>query len=138
MPKAIELANKYELDLIEVATQAVPPVCKIGDFSKYKYELEKKERLAKKNQTKTHFKEIRLSPNIDDHDYQVKLRQLIGFLEKKDKVKVTILFRGRQMEHQELGRGVMERFIADSNSQGQVEKNPVLEGRMLSTILVPK
>lgn len=100
--------------------------------------MEKKERLSKKNQTKTHLKEIRLSPNIDEHDYQVKLKQLISFLEKKDKVKVTILFRGRQMEHQELGRQVLDRFIADSNSQGQVEKNPTLEGRILSATLVPK
>lgn len=134
----MELANKYELDLIEVAGQAIPPVCKIGDYSKYKYELEKKERMSKKNQVKTHLKEIRLSPNIDIHDYQVKLKQLLGFLEKKDKVKVTILFRGRQMEHQDLGRKVMDRFIADSASTGQIEKNPVLEGRMLSVMMNPK
>jgi translation initiation factor IF-3 len=136
--KALEIANQYELDLVEVASQASPPVCRIIDFSKFKYDQEKKEREAKKHQHQVRIKEIRLKPNIDDHDYQTKVKQAIGFLKKKDKVKISLFFRGRQMEHLDLGRKVLDRFIMDMHNDAQVEKEPVLEGRIISFIAAPK
>jgi translation initiation factor IF-3 len=138
LPKALELAVQVELDLVEVAPQAVPPVCRIMDFSKFKYDQEKKEREAKKHQKQGKLKEIRLKPNINDHDYQVKLRQVIGFLNKKDKVKINMFYRGRQMEHLELGRKVLDRFIADTQNDGQIEKEPNLEGRIMYLVVAPK
>jgi translation initiation factor IF-3 len=136
--KALELAIKYELDLVEVAPQVEPPVCRIMDFSKFKYDQEKKEREAKKHQIRMRLKEIRLKPNIDENDYQVKLRQTIGFLNKKDKVKVCLFFRGRQMAHLDLGRKVLDRFISDAQQAGKIEKGSVLEGRIMSAVLAPK
>lgn len=136
--KAMELANQHELDLVEVAAQASPPVCRIMDFSKFKYDQEKKERQAKKHQRQGHLKEIRIKPNIDEHDYQVKLKQMINFLQKKDKVKLNLFFRGRQIEHMDLGRKVMDRFILDVQNYGEVEKEPTLEGRVISTVIAPK
>lgn len=136
--RALEMANQYELDLVEVAPGATPPVCRIIDFSKFKYDQEKKEREAKKHQKQGRMKEIRLKPNIDDHDYDTKLKQAITFLKKKDKVKINLFFRGRQMEHLDLGRKVLDRFITDAQSEGQVEKEPGLEGRIMSFVLAPK
>lgn len=136
--KALDLANQHDLDLVEVAAQANPPVCRIIDFSKFKYDQEKKEREAKKHQRQAHLKEIRLKPNIDDHDFQTKLKQALNFLKKKDKVKVSLFFRGRQMEHIDLGRKVLDRFIVDTRNDGQVEKDPSLEGRVMSFVLGPK
>lgn len=136
--KALAMAEQYELDLVEVAPNATPPVCRILDFIKFKYEEEKRERLAKKHQHQVHLKEIRVKPNIEEHDYQVKLRQLNSFLEKKDKVKVSLFFRGREMAHQELGRRILDRFITESTQHGAVEKPPILEGRTISMIIVPK
>ena len=136
--KALELANQYELDLVEVAPNADPPVCRIIDFSKFKYDEEKKEREAKKHQNQGKFKEIRLKPNIDDHDYETKLKQVIGFLKKKDKVKINLFFRGRQMEHLDLGRKVLDKFILDLANDGQVEKLPSLEGRIMYFVIAPK
>jgi translation initiation factor IF-3 len=138
LEKARELANQHDLDLVEVAAQANPPVCRIIDFSKFKYEQEKKEREAKKHQHQGRLKEIRLKPNIDDHDYQTKLKQAINFLKKKDKVKMGLFFRGRQMEHMDLGRKILDRFIADTQNDGQVEKQPILEGRVMFLIISPK
>lgn len=138
LQKAIELADQYELDLVEVAPSATPPVCRILDFTKFKYEEEKKERLSKKRQHQVHLKEIRVKPNIEEHDYQVKLRQLNNFLQKKDKVKVSLFFRGREMAHQELGRRILDRLIAESVQYGNVERPPILEGRTISMILGPK
>ncbi len=135
---ALEIANQHELDLVEVAPQASPPVCRIIDFSKFKYDQEKKEREAKKHQRQSRLKEIRLKPNIDDHDYQVKVKHAIGFLQKKDKVKVSLFFRGRQMEHLDLGRKILDRFIIDIQNDGQIEKEPVLEGRVISFMIAPK
>lgn len=137
-PKALELANQYDLDLVEVAPSASPPVCRIIDFSKYKYEQEKKKREAKKRQHQTRTKEIRLKPNIDPHDYQTKLKQVIAFLNKKDKVKINLFFRGRQMEHLDLGRKILDKFITDTQNDGQIEREPVLEGRVISLVLAPK
>jgi len=136
--KAQELANQHELDLVEVAPSANPPVCRVIDFSKFKYDQEKKEREAKKHQHQVRIKEIRLKPNIDDHDYQTKVKQAIGFLKKKDKVKISLFFRGRQMEHLDLGRKVLDRFIMDMQNDAQVEKEPVLEGRIISFMAAPK
>jgi len=136
--KALELAAQHELDLVEVAPQISPPVCRIMDFSKFKYDQEKKERQAKKHQRQGHLKEIRVKPNIEEHDYQVKLKQLITFLQKKDKVKLNLFFRGRQIEHLDLGRKVIDRFILDTQNYGQLEKGPTLEGRVITTVIVPK
>ena len=137
-PKALEIAGQHELDLVEVAPQVNPPVCRIMDFSKFKYDQEKKERQAKKHQKQGHLKEIRFKPNIEEHDYQVKLKQLITFLQKKDKVKLNLFFRGRQIEHLELGKKVMDRFITDIQGHGQLEREPALEGKVISTVIAPK
>jgi len=136
--KARELASQSELDLVEVAPQAVPPVCRIMDFSKFKYDQEKKEREAKKHQKTCRLKEIRLHPNIDEHDYQVKIKQAMGFLLKKDRVKVDLFFKGRQIEHMDLGRKILDRFIIDTQAEATVEKEPALEGKVLSFVLAPK
>ncbi|MFH1354913.1 MAG: translation initiation factor IF-3 [Candidatus Omnitrophota bacterium] len=136
--QALGLASQYELDLVEVAPTAKPPVCRIIDFSKFKYDQEKKEREAKKHQQQGKLKEIRLRPNIDEHDFQTKVKHAILFLHKKDKVKVSLFFRGRQMEHLDLGRKVLDKFITDTQNEGQVEKPPTLEGRIMSFVISPK
>ncbi len=136
--RALEMANQHELDLVEVASQAAPPVCRIIDFSKFKYDQEKKEREAKKHQKQGRLKEIRLKPNIDEHDFQTKVKQAIAFLQKKDKVKVNLFFRGRQMEHMDLGRKILDKFITDTQNDGQVEKEPILEGRVISLVIAPR
>ncbi len=136
--KALEIANQSELDLVEVAPQASPPVCRIIDFSKFKYDQEKKEREAKKHQKHTKLKEIRLKPNINEHDYQTKLKQVITFLKKQDKVKINLFFRGRQTEHIDIGRRLLDKFILDTQSDGQIEKDPYMEGRIMSLVVAPK
>ena len=138
MQKAQELANQSELDLVEVAPNANPPVCRIIDFSKFKYDQEKKEREAKKHQKQGKLKEIRLKPNIDEHDYETKVKQTVTFLKKKDKVKINLFFRGRQMEHQDLGRKVLDKFIIDTQNDGTLEKEPSMEGRIMSMVIAPK
>ena len=137
-PRAQELADQHELDLVEVAPSANPPVCRIIDFSKFKYDQEKKEREAKKHQRQGKLKEIRLKPNIDDHDYDTKVKQAVSFLKKRDKVKVNLFFRGRQMEHVDLGRKILDKFIIDTQNDGQVEKAPSMEGRIMSFVIAPK
>lgn len=136
--KALELAAQNELDLVEIAPSAQPPVCRIMDFSKYKYDQEKKERQAKKHQKVMHLKEIRFKPNIEEHDYHTKLQHVMDFLKRGDRVKTVMVFRGREMTHQELGRRIVDRLVADAASMGQAEKPPALEGRMIVTVLVPK
>lgn len=136
--KAQELADQHDLDLVEVAPAAAPPVCRIIDFSKFKYDQEKKEREAKKHQHQTKLKEIRLKPNINGHDYETKLKHAISFLQKKDKVRINLFFRGRQMEHLDLGRKILEKFIADTQNDAAVEKQPGMEGRIMSLVLTPK
>ena len=136
--RAQEIADQHELDLVEVAPHASPPVCRIIDFSKFKYDQEKKEREAKKNQKHGRLKEIRLKPNIDSHDYETKLKQAISFLKKRDKVKVNLFFRGRQMEHVDLGRKILDKFIIDTQNDGQLEKQPGMEGRIMSLVISPK
>jgi len=136
--KAQEIADQYELDLVEVAAQASPPVCRIIDFTKFKYDQEKKEREAKKHQKQGKLKEIRIKPNIDPHDYQTKLKQTLTFLKKKDKVRINLFFRGRQMEHLDLGRKILDKFIIDTQNDGQLEREPALEGRIMSLVIAPK
>lgn len=136
--KARALADQSGLDLVEVAPTANPPVCRIIDFSKFKYEQEKKERESKKHHKQGQLKEIRVKPNIDENDYQVKLKQTIGFLKKRDRVKVELFFKGRQIEHIDLGRKVLDRFINDTQVDGQLEKTPVQEGKMIYLVLAPK
>lgn len=134
--RAIELAQENGLDLVEVAPTANPPVCRIIDYSKYKYDQEK-ERRIKKNQHVMHLKQIRLKPNIGDGDYQIKVKQARTFLEKKDKVKVNMFFRGREMMHKNLGEKVLTRVVADLTDCGQAEKNLTMEGRVLSVVISP-
>lgn len=136
--EGVRAAEASGLDLVEVASQATPPVCRIMDYSKYKYEQEKKEKLAKKQQKKMHLKELKLRPKIEEHDYQVKLKSLERFLTRGDKVKITLVFRGREMSHQELGRRLIDRVIKDSSAIGQVEKGPITEGRFINLIVAPK
>lgn len=124
--------------MVEVAPDAKPSVCRIMDYSRYKYDQEKKEKLAKKHQKKVHLKEIKLRPKIEEHDYQVKLRNLERFLTRGDKVKVTLAFRGREMAHQELGRRILDRFVKDSVNVGQIEKGPITEGRFINLTFAPK
>jgi translation initiation factor IF-3 len=136
--KARQIAEESALDLVEVAPQANPPVCRVLDYNKFRYDQEKKEREAKKHQRQSRIKEIRLHPNIDEHDLQVKLKQAMGFLKKKDRVKVDLFFKGRQIEHLDLGRKILDKFIADTQSESQIEKEPSLEGKIMSFVLAPK
>jgi len=136
--RAMEIAGGEDLDLVEVAPAASPPVCRIIEFSKFKYDLEKKERESKKHQKQGRLKEIRLKPNIDEHDFATKVKQAQSFLKKKDKVRVNLFFRGRQMEHVDLGRKVLDKFIVDTQGDGQVEKAPSMEGRIMSFVIAPK
>lgn len=136
--RALETARQHELDLVEVAPGAAPPVCRIMDFSKYKYDQEKKEREMKKHQKQGQLKEIRVKPHIEEHDYQVKLKQLLAFLKKRDKVKVSLFYRGRELSHQDIGKHVISRFITDIDPIGLVEKGPMMEGRVLTMTVAPK
>ncbi|MBG9981690.1 translation initiation factor IF-3 [Aerococcaceae bacterium DSM 111020] len=135
---ALTIAESFDLDLVLVSPQAKPPVARIMDYGKYRYELQKKEKEQRKNQRVQSVKEVRLSPSIEDHDYQTKLRQAIKFLEKGDKVKATIRFRGRAITHKGLGQDVLEDFIDDTSDIAAVEQRPKMEGRSMFTILAPK
>ena len=132
------MAEEKGLDLVEVASSAKPPVCRIMDYGKFKYQQSKREQKAKKKQHVTHLKEVKLRPKIDEHDYQFKLRNAIRFLESRDKVKVTILFRGREMAHREIGRKILDRFVADVGEKAALEVPPKMEGRTMSLVLSPK
>ncbi|MBN1871094.1 MAG: translation initiation factor IF-3 [Candidatus Omnitrophica bacterium] len=134
----LKMAKEKGLDLVEVAPEAKPPVCRIMDFSKYKYDQEKKERLARKKQRVIHIKEIRLKPNIEEHDYQTKLRHLKKFLSRGDKTKITLMFRGREMAHIDVGRALMGRVMKDLSELAEAERPPVLEGRFMVMIMTPK
>ncbi len=135
---ALRMAREATLDLVEVASAARPPVCRIMDFSKYKYEQAKRGKEARKHQRSTHLKEIRVRPRIEEHDYHTKLRFLEKFLKRGDKVKLTLVFRGREMAHQEFGRRVLDRFIADLAPMALVERAPMHEGRMIFMTFAPK
>lgn len=136
--QAIAMAEERELDLVEVAPQAKPPVCRIMDFGKYKFEQAKKAREAKKNQNVVSVKEIQLGLKIEDHDFFVKVKHARGFLEDKDKVKVRVKFRGREITHKELGDELLNRFIQETEDLARVESAPKMEGRNMILILGPK
>lgn len=136
--EALELARESGLDLVEVAPNAQPPVCKILDYGKFKYQEQKKAAEARKNQKIVEIKEIKLRPNIDSHDYDVKMRSMLRFFEEGDKVKVTLRFRGREMAHQELGYQLLQKVKADVDTIAKVESEPRLEGRQMVMILSPR
>jgi translation initiation factor IF-3 len=135
---ALTLASDAGLDLVEIAPNADPPVCKILDFGKYKYEEQKKKNEARKKQKIIEVKEIKLRPSIDDHDYDVKMRSMIKFIEEGDKVKVTMRFRGRELAHQELGMDVLVRVRDDLDEIAKVEQMPRMEGRQMTMVVSPK
>ena len=135
---ALKKAEECDLDLVEVAAQATPSVCRIMDFAKYKYEQEKKEREAKKHQKQVQLKEIRISPRIGLHDYQIKLKHVHQFLTKGHKVRIRMFFRGREVTHQEIGRKLIDKLVRDVERLGKVEKEPQMLGKVLILILGPK
>jgi len=135
---ALYKAFQAGLDLLEISPNAVPPVCKITDYGKFKYEQQKKANEARKKQKVVEIKEIKVRPNIDDHDYDVKMRQAKGFIGEGDKVKVTLRFRGREMAHQELGVKLMERNRTEMVELVKVEQMPRLENRQMIMVLAPK
>ena len=136
--EALRMAQDVNLDLVEVAPQADPPVCKILDYGKYRFELEKKLRDSKKKQKLQVLKEIRMQPKINDHDLSFKARHIQDFLDGGDKVKVTIRFRGRELAHTELGLDVLNNVLAKLGGDLTVEKSPAMEGRTMSMTLAPK
>ena len=135
---AIRKADDYGLDLVEVQPNADPPVCKILNYGKFKYEAQKRANEARKKQKIIEIKEIKLRPNIDEHDYQVKMRNVQKFLNAGDKVKVTLRFRGREMAHQEIGVNVLTRVREETDEFAKVEAMPKLEGRQMIMVLAPK
>ncbi len=135
---AIEMAKQKDLDLVEVAPMADPPVCRIMDFGKYLFEQKKKSQASKVKQRQTQLKEVKFRPGTEIGDYNVKMRNLVKFLEQGDKTKVTLRFRGREMAHQELGMQLLKRVEADLEELGTVEQFPKMEGRQLTMVLAPK
>ncbi len=135
---AMDRAVAAGMDLVEISPDAAPPVCKILDYGKFKYQEQKKAAEARKNQKIVEIKEIKLRPNIDDHDYDVKMKSIKRFFEEGDKVKVTLRFRGREMAHQSLGMDVLRRVKADLETISKVEAEPRFEGRQMVMVLAPK
>ena len=135
---AIAIAEEAGLDLVEVSPNTSPPVCKILDYGKYKYQAQKKAAEARKNQKIIEIKEIKMRPNIDTHDYDVKMRSIRRFFEEGDKVKVTLRFRGREMAHTELGVDLLNRVKTDTTEVAKVESEPRLEGRQMVMVLSPR
>jgi translation initiation factor IF-3 len=136
--RAIGIANERVLDLVEIAPDAVPPVCRLLNYGKFKYSLRKKEKEASKKQRVIKVKEVKIRPKIDEHDFQTKLRGAWKFLDHGDKVKVTLQFRGREISHKELGEALMKRVIEDLSEIGDVEQSPRDEGPCIIAILAPK
>ena len=136
--EAVRKAEDFGLDLVEVHPTAAPPVCKILDYGKFKYEAQKRANEARKKQKIIEVKEIKLRPNIDEHDYQVKMRNVQKFLDAGDKVKVTLRFRGREMAHQDLGANVLTRVRQETDEFAKVEAMPKMEGRQMIMVLAPK
>ncbi|MDI9409006.1 MAG: translation initiation factor IF-3 [Candidatus Pacebacteria bacterium] len=136
--EALSMAAQAGLDLVEIAPTADPPVCKILDYGKFKYEEQKRKNEARKKQKIIEIKEIKLRPTIDDHDYEVKLRAMKKFLEEGDKVKVTLRFRGRELAHQDLGMLVLVRVKDDLESMSKIEQMPRMEGRQMIMLIAPK
>ncbi len=137
LKKAIELAKHENLDLIEISPNANPPVCKIMDMGKYKYDLQKKANLAKKKQKIVSLKEIKLRPGTETHDYNFKIKNAKKFINKGDKVKFTVKFKGREMQHTELGKDLMSRIIEETKDIAKVESQPKFEGRQMVMIIQP-
>jgi len=136
--EALQRAQQAGLDLIEIAPNAQPPVCRITDYGKFKYDLEKKEKQARKHQAATRVKEIQFHPNVGDHDYQTKMRHLREFLEHGFRIKVSLYFRGREGAHQDIGFEVMQRVIRDASDLGHAEQPPRLFGRNILMLLCPR
>ncbi len=136
--QAMEMAEDADVDLVEIAPQAVPPVCRLMDYGKFKYRESKKQHEAKLKQKQIQVKEIKFRPATDEGDYQVKLRNLIKFLQEGDKTKITLRFRGREMAHQEFGMQLLKRVEVDLAEYGVVEQFPKMEGRQMVTVLSPK
>ena len=136
--EAIEQAAEVGLDLVEVSPNADPPVCKFLDVGKFRYEAQKKANLARKSQKTQEIKEIKMRPNIDDHDYDVKMRSVHRFIDEGDKVKVTLRFRGREFSHQQLGMNLLKRVQDDIAEIAKVEAYPRMEGRQMLMVLAPK
>lgn len=135
--EALAMAEEAELDLVEISPQANPPVCRIMDYGKFKFELQKKAHAAKKNQKQITIKEVKFRPGTDEGDYQVKMRNIVRFIEKGDKAKITIRFRGREMAHQQLGMDLMKRIEEELGDTVQVESHPKMEGRQMTMMLAP-
>jgi translation initiation factor IF-3 len=135
---ALDMAQSAGLDLVEIAPNSVPPVCKLLDYGKYKYQAQKKAAEARKRQHVVEIKEIKLRPMIDDHDYDVKMRAMKRFFEEGDKVKITLRFRGREMAHQELGYQLLNRVKGDIGPMAKVESEPRFEGRQMVMVLAPR
>jgi len=138
VPEALNYADRLNLDLVEVAPMASPPVCKVMDYGKYRYEQEQKAKEARKRQTTISIKEIKLRPKIDDHDFDTKKGHVERFLKKGDKVKLTIMFRGRELVHPHLGERLLRRMADDLAEIGEVESEPSLDGRNMIMMLAPK
>jgi len=138
LTEAAEVEAGSRLDLVEIAPQASPPVCQMTDYSKYIFELKKKKSLQQKKQKQVKVKEVKFRPVTEKHDYDVKLRHLIGFLEDNDRVKVNVRFRGREMEHKELGQHLLQRLTQDVALYGIIEMPAKLEGRQLTMVVAPK
>ena len=135
--EAQQIAQEAELDLVEIAPNATPPVCKVMDYGKFRFQQSKKAQIARKKQKQIHVKEIKFRPGTEESDYQVKLRKIIEFLMHGDKAKVTVRFRGREMMHQEFGGALLDRIEKDLNKYGEVEQRPRLEGRQLVMVFRP-
>ena len=135
--RGLRMAEDAGLDLVEISPNASPPVCKIMDYGKFKYEQQKRESEARKKQKTIDVKEVKFRPNTDTHDYDVKMRNVTRFLEAGDKVKVTLRFRGREMAHQNLGRDLLERVAADVEGLGKIENMPKMEGRQMVMMIGP-
>lgn len=138
LQEALQKAEEYNLDLVEVSAAANPPVCRIMDYGKYRYEQQKREREARKKQKTITVKEVKFRPNIEEHDFQVKVRNAKRFLLSGNKVKCTVRFRGREIVHKELGRRVLERFAASVGEVSKIERQPEMEGRTMVMVLTPK
>ena len=136
--EALTMAAAAGLDLVEVSPNSKPPVCKLLDYGKFKYQAQKKANEARKKQKTVEVKEIKMRPNIDKHDYDVKMRSMMRFFEEGDKVKVTLRFRGREMAHQELGMALLERVRNETDEIAKVELMPKLEGRQMIMVLAPR
>lgn len=138
LKEALSMAEEQDVDLVEISPTAKPPVCKLMDFGKYKYEQAKKRDEAKKKQKQVQIKEIKFRPGTDDGDYNIKMRKVKEFLQDGDKVKITLRFRGREMAHQEIGAQLLERIKAELTEEAQIEQFPKMEGRQMVMMVAPK